>query len=101
MRSDDLHSNYHLASQKFLGETFWVAEPIQRITNDERATVSQYHFACDPVPEGFHRHTLPRPGSRVDRCHGRHTVKCTDVRVSKYGAGRMFTVFLTLKRGVA
>lgn len=98
MRSNSLDTNFHLASKKFLGESFWIAEPIQRIAK-EGGELSQYHFSCDPVPEGFRTYTVPRPGSRVEQDHSRHIVKCKDVRVSKYGAGRMFTVFLTLERG--
>lgn len=96
MRMKQGFSNQKLAVKKFLNQVLWVAEPLCSIQCGDEKYVK--HFSCDPAPEGWHRVTLERAGSRVRFGEHRHLIECTDVRVANYTAGKMFTVFLTIKR---
>lgn len=96
MRIKDGYPKEFLAAKKFKDQVFWVAEPTCCIKRDIEK--HHRHFACDPTPEGWARYTLNRPGSRIHFGEHRHLVKCTDVRVSTYGSGQMFTVFIQLER---
>ena len=96
MRIKQGMSNQDLAVKKFLNQVLWVAEPLCTIKRGEERYVN--HFSCDAVPEDWNRITLDLPGSRVHFGKHRFFVECTKVRAFKYSAGKMFTVFLTLKK---
>ena len=94
MRRKNGKTMEQLATDKFLNQVFWVAEPLCSIKNGDE--VYAKHFSCDDVPHGWRRTTLDRAGSRVTYGEHRHLVKCTDVRHLANGAGDMFTVAVTL-----
>lgn len=49
-----------------VGAKFWVAEPICSVKpHGSGIMTGREHFDADPVPNGWGRHTLARPGSRV------------------------------------
>lgn len=96
MRIRDGVSNHKLALKKFLNQVLWVAEPLCSIKCGTEKYVN--HFSCDPVPIDWSRYTLDRAGSRVNYGEHRYLVECTEVRVASYTAGKLFTVYLTLKK---
>lgn len=94
-------SNQDVAVKKFLNQILWVAEPLCTIKRGEERYA--HHFSCDAPPSDWERATLDLPGSRVHFGRHRFFVECISVRAWGYSAGKMFTVFLTLKKvkGVA
>ena len=50
--------------EKISQSSFWVAEPLCSIKCGPEKFYG--HFSCDPIPEGWSRYTLDRPGSRVN-----------------------------------
>lgn len=85
------------ASNKFLNNIFWIAEPVRNIKNIHSKAVMK-QFACDQIPNDWEAYTVPRPGSRVDRSESRYLVKCTSVEVATFSSGSMFTVFVELEK---
>ncbi|HHP6856215.1 TPA: hypothetical protein ACSE8W_001968 [Acinetobacter baumannii] len=96
MRIKEGENNQFRARKIFLNQVFWVAEPLCSIKCGPEKFYG--HFSCDPIPEGWSRYTLDRPGSRVNFGEHRFLVECTEVKTFKYSAGQLFTVLLTLKK---
>lgn len=98
MRKKDGVDNQKIAEDKFLNQLFWVAEPVRRIYNHEsKYFIGEYHFACDPIPEGWYSNVLPQKGSYIDFGMHRHIVKCTSIEVLGFNAGSIFTVLVGLE----
>ncbi len=85
MRIKEGENNQFRARKKFLNQVFWVAEPLCSIKCGPEKFYG--HFSCDPIPEGWSRYTLDRPGSRVNFGEHRFLVECTEVKTFKYSAG--------------
>lgn len=96
MRIREEENNQNRATKKFLNQVFWVAEPLCSIKCGPEKFYG--HFSCDPIPEGWSRYTLDRPGSRVNFGEHRFLVECTEVQVFCHSAGKLFSILLTLKK---